>query len=572
MFVALGAGLIARPTIERRLTERLVSEGQRRGLIIQAQDVKVGLFPPVSVSGLTVTRPGRFRLVARQVGVGLAPWGHGLAGLAWRIRLDRVALSLPAGVELAIAPSVWDLRPTHDGHRLMRRHGDERLEVEWGRGAGPDVLRVVAQEVQLSGFVEVRRGGATLGDLGIVTGELRVERQADDRLRIVARGSGRDMRFATIAQATETPDSAAGAPAGAADSPATDAELQLAAVVSPRAGDVEIEECRLVGGGATVSLHGVVRRVPDDPELDIRLAVERVDFAQLLAIAGLDLPSGVAHFGSAALDLDVRGHARDPRSFVVRQRVDFTPPDAPLPAIERLRGPFVAEVRGPESADFIALGDVPPLFLRALLLSEDAGFYGHRGLDFAELPVALATNWVRGTNARGASTITQQLAKNLFLTREKSVGRKLSEAALALLLDSTLGKARVLEIYLNVIEWGPDVYGLRTAARHYFGKDPREMTPKEMAFLVALIPGPVKYQRSFAGGTLSPAFENLVDNVLTQLRLVDAISEEQYQTALVETPLLRPNSDAAALIGDEESTGAPGDLSEAGGAASGREP
>jgi hypothetical protein len=532
---------------------------------------------------LTVTRPGRFRLVARQVGVGLAPWGHGLAGLAWRIRLDRVALSLPAGVELAIAPSVWDLRPTHDGHRLMRRHGDERLEVEWGRGAGPDVLRVVAQEVQLSGFVEVRRGGATLGDLGIVTGELRVERQADDRLRIVARGRGRDMRFATIAQATETADSAAGAPAGAVDSPATDAELQLAAVVSPRAGDVEIEECRLVGGGATVSLHGVVRRVPDDPELDIHLAVERVDFAQLLATAGLDLPSGVAHFGSAALDLDVRGHARDPRSFVVRQRVDFTPPDAPLPAIERLRGPFVAEIHGrggqthhllvgPESADFIALGDVPPLFLRALLLSEDAGFYGHRGLDFAELPVALATNWVRGTNARGASTITQQLAKNLFLTREKSVGRKLSEAALALLLDSTLGKARVLEIYLNVIEWGPDVYGLRAAARHYFGKDTREMTPKEMAFLVALIPGPVKYQRSFAGGTLSPALENLVDNVLAKLRSVDAIDEAQYETALAETLLLRPNSDAAALTGDEESAGAPGELSETGGAASGREP
>jgi membrane peptidoglycan carboxypeptidase len=246
---------------------------------------------------------------------------------------------------------------------------------------------------------------------------------------------------------------------------------------------------------------------------------------------------------------------------VVKQRVDFTPPAAPIPALERLRAPFLQDVRpphgqprlllvGPESTDFIALIDVPPVFVRALLLSEDAGFYGHHGLDFAEMSVALATNWVRGTPARGASTITQQLAKNLFLTREKSVSRKLSEAALALLLDSTLGKQRVLEIYLNVIEWGPDIYGLRSASRHYFGKEPQELTIKETAFLVALIPGPIKYQRSFRDGALSPAFESLVANVLTKLRSVDAIDEAQYETALAEPLLIRPS--AAPLEGNTD--------------------
>jgi len=164
--------------------------------------------------------------------------------------------------------------------------------------------------------------------------------------------------------------------------------------------------------------------------------------------------------------------------------------------------------------------------------------------------VALATNWARGTSSRGASTITQQLAKNLFLTREKSVSRKLSEAALALLLDGTLGKQRVLEIYLNVIEWGPDLYGLRPAARRYFGKEPGELTPKEAAFLVALIPGPIKYQHSFASGTPSAAFENLVDNVLTKLRSVDALDEAQYETALAEPLLIRPSADA--LGGDTD--------------------
>jgi Transglycosylase len=89
----------------------------------------------------------------------------------------------------------------------------------------------------------------------------------------------------------------------------------------------------------------------------------------------------------------------------------------------------------PESPDFIALRDVPPLFARTLLLAEDAGFYGHRDIDLRELPTALLTNWSRGGAARGASTITQQLAKNLFLSRDKQLGRKLQELAITFMLS-----------------------------------------------------------------------------------------------------------------------------------------
>src|SRR5439155_4310938 len=130
-----------------------------------------------------------------------------------------------------------------------------------------------------------------------------------------------------------------------------------------------------------------------------------------------------------------------------------------------------------------------PLFLHALLLGEDAGFYGHPGIDLRELPTALLADWARGGAARGASTITQQLAKNLFLSNEKQLGRKLQELSLTLLLESSLGKNRILEIYLNVIEWGPGLYGLRPAARAYFGREPRDLTPAQIAFLVSLIPG-----------------------------------------------------------------------------------
>jgi membrane peptidoglycan carboxypeptidase len=186
----------------------------------------------------------------------------------------------------------------------------------------------------------------------------------------------------------------------------------------------------------------------------------------------------------------------------------------------------------PGSADFVALDAVPPLFVDALLLAEDAGFWGHHGIDLRELPGAFATNLARGTFARGASTITQQLAKNLFLSREKRIGRKLAEASLALLLDAALGKRRVLEIYLNVIEWGPGVYGLGPAARHYFGREPAELTPKQVAFLVSMIPGPVKYQRSIEGGVPTPFFEGLMASLLAKLRATGALDDAAYETAL----------------------------------------
>src|SRR6185312_5691004 len=150
------------------------------------------------------------------------------------------------------------------------------------------------------------------------------------------------------------------------------------------------------------------------------------------------------------------------------------------------------------------------------------------------------TNWSRGGAARGASTITQQLAKNLFLSRDKQLGRKLQELAITFLLESALGKDRILEIYLNIIEWGPDLRGLRPAAQHYFGREPQALTPAQMAFLVAIIPGPIKYQRSFARGTPGPGLRSLIDDLLEKLRSVQAISEEEYQRALSE-PIIVPS-------------------------------
>jgi membrane peptidoglycan carboxypeptidase len=248
----------------------------------------------------------------------------------------------------------------------------------------------------------------------------------------------------------------------------------------------------------------------------------------------------------------------------VSQRLEFTPPSRRLPLLERLRGDFVHEVVvpgggsksilvSPSSPDFIALRDVPGLMVQTLLLGEDSGFFGHRGIDLSEVPFAILTNWSRGMAARGASTLSQQLAKNLFLSREKRLGRKLQELSLALLLESTLGKERILEIYLNVIEWGPGLFGLRPAARQYFGEEPHELTPAQMALLVALVPGPVKYQRSLADGTPSRGFRPLIDRLLAKLRSVSALSEEEYQAALAEDLRVTPPAAGARHLETGES-------------------
>jgi hypothetical protein len=404
------------------------------------------------------------------------------------------------------------------------------------------VLEARATNARLSELMRILVRGCPIAEPGTVDGEARVEQDASGAIRLAVRARARGLAVATWA--ADDGDSCERYSMGAP----TDAELEADALVQPPAGSLRADRLRLVAGGAEAVGRLAVDGGFADPRVEIEVHVARVDFARLLATAGLDLPA--KDLGWASVELEVKGPLLDPARLLVEERLAFTPPARPLPSIERLKGPFVhrPEPRGraapvvrvePESPDFVPLAEVPPLFVRTLLLGEDANFYGHAGIDLKELPVAMARNLASGTFARGASTIPQQLAKNLFLSRERTVSRKLEELALALLLDSSLGKSRVLEIYLNVIEWGPGLYGLRPAARHYFGKEPADLTPKQMAFLVALVPGPLKYQRSFAGGTPTPFFEGRIVTLLTKLHTVGALTDEEYLAALAEPLDLR---------------------------------
>jgi membrane peptidoglycan carboxypeptidase len=186
---------------------------------------------------------------------------------------------------------------------------------------------------------------------------------------------------------------------------------------------------------------------------------------------------------------------------------------------------------GPENPAFVPLGELPNHLVRAVLESEDAGFYGHKGFDLSEVQEALSN----GGRLRGASTLTQQLAKNLFLSRDRTLARKVREALATVALEVAVGKRRILEVYLNLAEWGDGVNGIGEAARHWFGKDARTLSPKEAALLATVIPNPVRYEMYRRRGALTPAWEARVGDLLEKLHTTAVLDDEGLRVAEAET-------------------------------------
>ncbi|MCS6786837.1 MAG: monofunctional biosynthetic peptidoglycan transglycosylase [Thiobacillaceae bacterium] len=132
---------------------------------------------------------------------------------------------------------------------------------------------------------------------------------------------------------------------------------------------------------------------------------------------------------------------------------------------------------------------------RAVIAAEDSRFLTHEGFDWEGIESAVEKNLKKGRIVAGGSTISQQLAKNLFLSATRNPVRKLQEAAITLMLEGLWSKRRILEVYLNVVEWGEGIYGAEAAARNYFGIPAARLTPKQAAQLAAMLPNPRYYQR-----------------------------------------------------------------------------
>jgi hypothetical protein len=335
---------------------------------------------------------------------------------------------------------------------------------------------------------------------------------------------------------------------------AVDAGLTLAATATGPALDVErarreLGALALSGRGRAV--RGEHRWLPDRAELEIELpatgcaeALAAIPLPLRERLVGLDLRGEVA--GTLALAFD----RQRPRDTVLRidDRVGCRVGAEPATAdVRTLAAPFPH--RFPDGQrrtigagpDHTPLARLPHYVPDGFVAAEDARFFGHHGFDRHQIERSLAVDLAEAGVVRGGSTISQQLVKNLFLTPDRSIARKLQEAILAWRLEAHIGKRVILSRYLEIIELGPGVFGVTAAARHWFGKEPTELSPREAAFLIALTPAPRTISARVAGsGGVDWQTAHRVKVILGLLHREGVLSTRQHQRALADRLTLRP--------------------------------
>ena len=476
----------------------------------------------VVLRGITLRHAGTGTLVFRadRAEAALAPRLGSLRPRVTRLELGGSLISLPAATETATEAGAVETARTGAGPAAPRvRAAAEQLV---------DALLLPARRLPELRFTDIavlrgdslfarldalslthRAGGAQFAAVGLLAGDQHVpfdatlQWRADDRL--VGRAGfripderGDESPLALLFDGHVTQDR--------------------------KAGVVRIEPgTRLTVGQADVLLDAEVRRA--GPRFRLALEMDHLSadaVQQSLPRAVLGPLRDLAVNGSwdwrASVDVDVS----QPDS--TRFSADVSPHGLTLDArgsrlrLSDLTRPFVAAIHIPpdrivfrdlsdSNENFRPLARISPLLRSAVLTNEDGGFYQHRGFNPGAIQGAMADNLRAGAFRRGAGTITMQLARNLYLGHRRTLSRKGQEVVMAWVLEHLTGlsKDRLLEIYLNIIEWGPDVHGANEAARYYFAKDASELTLDEALFLTVVIPSPARWRtRVDARGELRP--------------------------------------------------------------------
>ena len=245
--------------------------------------------------------------------------------------------------------------------------------------------------------------------------------------------------------------------------------------------------------------------------------------------------------GRLNLDLRLAFDMDRPQDLLFEPKVevsDFSLLKAPAKAdIHKLKGTFTHVVKrhgevvkeivvGPINRDFVPYDQLGYYTIRGVLTCEDGRFFTHSGFQLKHVQASIIRNLREKRFARGASTITMQTAKNLFLSHRKTLSRKFQEILLAYCLEQELDKKRILEIYMNIIEWGPDLYGIGPAARHYFYKSPAGLLPIEAAFLGSIIANPVRYHFMYARGQVTESWSTYLCLIVGKMGIDHQLYEE----------------------------------------------
>ncbi|MFO0629762.1 MAG: transglycosylase domain-containing protein [Polyangiales bacterium] len=271
--------------------------------------------------------------------------------------------------------------------------------------------------------------------------------------------------------------------------------------------------------GIRFTLAGSLERAPGYTAIDASLQVPQIDCDSprtALPPAVVGPLRGFSFAGTLAADARVRLDTRRLSDTLLDFHVDdhCLVSQAGFEAdLRRFSRPFVqraqepggvvrAFITGPGSPAWVPLPSISPFVLAAVVTREDGGFYRHHGFSPDEVRGALVRNIALGRFAFGASTLSMQLVKNVFLAREKTLVRKLQEVALTWWLERSLDKNAILELYLNVVEFGPGIYGIGPASRFFFGVEPHALTILQAAYLATLLPAPVPRFAYFQRGSV----------------------------------------------------------------------
>lgn len=311
-----------------------------------------------------------------------------------------------------------------------------------------------------------------------------------------------------------------------------------------------LERAELQVGEATFKLQGHLERGEDFVAVEMSGGTPLIACQTLLDSAPrglLDRVEQVKMQGTLALDVGVVFDSRKPADMKVRWDLKNACRITEVPTSlspQRFSGPWQHEVLGPGGTPLIhetgpgtpnwtSSDMMSPHLESAVLVCEDGRFFRHDGFDPRAIEASIQLNVRAGQFVRGASTISMQLAKNLYLSREKRLSRKLQEAVLTMLLEQELSKKQLLELYFNIVELGPGVYGIRQAAQHYFATTPDQLTLSQAFFLVSILPSPTR-QFFDAEGKLNPGRAAYVRQLLKIAHERKRITDAELEVGLTE--------------------------------------
>jgi hypothetical protein len=483
----------------------------------------------LDLTGLNVAVPGPrgatvTRLSAEALTVALDGWGAVFEGVDAHLLLDDLGTEVGVTAAQFRFAHAWDHVETRVDGTLLDADGDSMTFALDRREAGDRILASVdgddldlARLVHLaplpieavidSGSVSIHADLAYHRALGTATGSVEAHcRNLSMTAPLLASGTVRGITGSLSGQYLYRP-------------PDGTFELQSVHATLPTLGFTALGDAMI--GQGTLRLHA-------QAQLDTRDAA--VVF-QALPHGFAPALQGVRATGDLGFDLQLALDTDHPTEAVAafvlhgdRFGVEQFGPLAPID--ELTRDDFAISMTtfegwqrrvGPAAPGWTRLTEMPAHVYRAVLAAEDDGFFQHEGFDVRGIQRAVEINLAERRLARGGSTISQQVVKNLFLGHDRTIARKLQEAFLTWQLEARVPKTRILELYLNLAHWGPGVYGVGAAAEAYFGRPVAEITLREAAFLAAILPSPNRFAADYVEGVVAAdrwlKMRHIVDNM-----------------------------------------------------------